>query len=96
MEDVFMVGEKDIGTYQKHFVENVATWDYLIAQNHFASNTFRRAFDFKKNMLEIGYPRNDILFQENNPDSIEKRKIALGIPLDKKVLFLNIYILLLE
>lgn len=86
MEDVFMVGEKDIGTYQKHFVENVATWDYLIAQNHFASDTFRRAFDFKKNMLEIGYPRNDILFHENNPDSIEKRKIALGIPLDKKVL----------
>lgn len=86
MEDVFMVGEKDIETYQKHFVENVDTWDYLIAQNHFASATFRRAFAFKKNMLEIGYPRNDILFHEDNPDSIEKRKIALGIPLDKKVL----------
>ena len=86
MEDVFMVGETDIDTYKKHFALNVSTWDYLVAQNKFASETFRRAFGFQKEMLEIGYPRNDILFRENNSDDIEKQKIALGIPLNKKVL----------
>lgn len=86
MNDVFMVGETDIETYKKSFAENVSTWDYLVAQNPFASETFQRAFAFEKTMLEIGYPRNDILFQENNPDDIERKKIELGIPLNKKVL----------
>ena len=63
MEDVFMVGESDIFSYKEHFVKNVHTWDYLISQNPFSSTTFQRAFDFKKKMLEIGYPRNDILFR---------------------------------
>ncbi len=58
MEDVFMSGEKNIASYKKSFAENVSTWDYLIAQNPFASETFRRAFSLQKTMLEIGYPRN--------------------------------------
>ncbi len=38
---------------------------FLISQNPFSSETFRRAFDFHREMLEYGYPRNDILFREN-------------------------------
>jgi Putative glycosyl/glycerophosphate transferases involved in teichoic acid biosynthesis TagF/TagB/EpsJ/RodC len=86
MEDVFMVGEKDIDTYKELFVKNVHTWDYLISQNPFSSSTFRRAFDFKKEMLEIGYPRNDILLRENTPDDIRRYRKNLGLPLDKKVI----------
>ena len=44
MEDVFMVGETDINEYKKHFAKNVQTWDYLISQNAFSSETFARAF----------------------------------------------------
>ena len=63
MEDVFMVGESDIDSYKEHFTKNVHTWDFLISQNPFSSETFRRAFDFHREMLEYGYPRNDILFR---------------------------------
>ena len=67
MEDVFMVNETDIESYQKGFVKNVQSWDYLLSQNPFSTVTFRRAFDYNKCMLEIGYPRNDILYSEIRP-----------------------------
>ena len=54
MEDVFMVGESDIDSYKEHFTKNVHTWDFLISQNPFSSETFRRAFDFHREMLEYG------------------------------------------
>lgn len=86
MEDVFMVGEKDIDTYKEHFTKNVHTWDYLISQNQFSSSTFRRAFDFQKDMLEIGYPRNDILFRENTEEGVRLYRRKLGLPKDKKII----------
>ena len=86
MEDVFMVGESDIDSYKEHFTKNVHTWDYLISQNPFSTATFRRAFDFQKEMLEIGYPRNDILFRENTPEGIRRYRRKLGLPLDKKII----------
>ena len=86
MDDVSMAGEKDIETYKYNFAKNAATWDYLISQNTFSTNIFRQAFAYYKNILEIGYPRNDILFQKNNPQEILKLKKELGLPLDKKII----------
>ena len=86
MEDVFMVRESDIDAYKKHFVRNVETWDCLISQNPFSSEIFRRAFAFKKEILEIGYPRNDILFRENTPEAIWRYRRELGLPQDKKII----------
>lgn len=86
MDSVNMAGETDIDKYKRNFYENTRTWDYLISQNHFSTEIFRRAFAFDKTMLEIGYPRNDILFTKNNPTEISKIKEKLGLPLDKKIL----------
>ena len=86
MEDVFMVGETDINEYKKHFAKNVQTWDYLISQNAFSSETFARAFDFHKKMLEIGYPRNDILYADNKEEIAAEVKKELGIPEGKRVI----------
>ncbi|MCR4777437.1 MAG: CDP-glycerol glycerophosphotransferase family protein [Lachnospiraceae bacterium] len=86
MESVNMSGSTDIEIYKKKFVENSSTWDCLVAQNEFSANIFRRCFAFDKEMLKIGYPRNDVLFKKNNPQDIEAIKRELNIPLDKKVL----------
>ena len=86
MEDVFMAGETDIDSYKEHFAKNVHTWDFLISQNPFSTATFRRAFDFHKEMLEIGYPRNDILFRENTEEDTQRYRRKLGLPLDKKII----------
>lgn len=86
MDSVFMAGETGIDNYKKHFYENAKTWDYLISQNHFSTEIFRRAFAFDKEMLEIGYPRNDVLFRKNNKEDILELKKELGLPLDKRIL----------
>lgn len=86
MEDVSMAGEKDIETYKYNFAKNAATWDYLISQNEFSTKVFRQAFAFYKQILEIGYPRNDILFHKNNEQDIRALKEELGLPLDKKII----------
>ncbi len=86
MDTVHMAGEKGIDNYKKNFYDNTQTWDYLISQNHFSTEIFRRAFAFEKEMLEIGYPRNDVLFSKNNENDINAIKKQMGIPLDKKVI----------
>ena len=43
MEDVFMVNETDIESYQKGFVKNVQSWDFLISQNPFSTTTDRKS-----------------------------------------------------
>ena len=62
IDELNMAGENiDTAAYQEAFKREAAQWDYLIAQNDFSAETFRRCFDFKGKMLKIGYPRNDVL-----------------------------------
>lgn len=86
MDSVFMAGETGIDNYKKNFYENAQTWDYLIAQNNFSAHIFRRAFGFDKEVLEIGYPRNDVLFTKNNDKDILELKKQLGLPLNKQII----------
>jgi CDP-glycerol glycerophosphotransferase len=44
-----------------HMARDFAKWDFLISQNPFSSEIFRRAFRFEGEILETGYPRNDVL-----------------------------------
>ena len=86
METVDMSGNTDIEKYRKKFKRNTADWDYLVSQNSYSTEIFRRAFAFDGEMLEIGYPRNDILFKKNTKEDIEEIKEKLNIPKDKKVI----------
>jgi CDP-glycerol glycerophosphotransferase len=54
-------------------------WDFLVSQSPFSTEIFRRAFRFEGEILETGYPRNDIL---NSPEAAATRarvREALGI-----------------
>lgn len=86
MDAVFMAGEEGIENYKNNFYKNTRTWDYLISQNNFSTHIFRRAFAFDKDMLEIGYPRNDVLFKKNTSEEITNIKKKLGLPLDKRTI----------
>lgn len=86
MQQVSMEGEKSLEDYKKKFARNSKTWDYLISQNSYSTGIFRRAFAFEKEILEIGYPRNDILFHKNNEKAIRELKLKLKLPLDKKLI----------
>jgi CDP-glycerol glycerophosphotransferase len=72
--------------YKQQVYKQSRAWDYLIAPNAFSSETFRRCFMFDNEMLETGYPRNDILHDPNRAAIAEKIKMRLGIPKDKKTI----------
>ena len=86
MDSMFMEGETSLESYKKNFRDNTETWDYLVSQNSYSTKIFRRAFAFHKDILEVGYPRNDLLFKKNNDENIAKLKAELGLPLDKRII----------
>ena len=86
MDSLSMVDEGTLEEYKENFRKSSKTWDYLIAQNKFSADIFKRAFDFHGTILPVGYPRNDVLFERNTPDCIRELKKKLGLPKDKKVL----------
>ncbi|MED1089107.1 CDP-glycerol glycerophosphotransferase family protein [Bacillus paramycoides] len=61
-------------------------WDYLIGPNTYTSKILQRAYNFKKNVLEVGYPRNDMFYSQNNKERINEIKKLLNISPDKKVI----------
>jgi CDP-glycerol glycerophosphotransferase len=85
MDDVFMPGT-NIENYKQNFLKESANWDYLISPNPYSTKIFRRAFAFKKEMIESGYPRNDFLYKVNNEKDILALKKKYQIPTDKKVI----------
>jgi len=86
LEQISMESEKSLSSYKRNFIKNTKKWDYLISQNSYSSEIFRRAFRFDKEILEIGYPRNDILFQKNNQADIARIKRRLRLPEDRRLI----------
>ena len=86
MDKVNMSGHDDIEEYKEEFKKNSHKWNYLISQNKYSSEIFKRCFDFKGEMLEIGYPRNDILINKNNQEYINDIKTRLNLPKNKKII----------
>lgn len=72
--------------YKNQVYKQSRAWDYLIAANQYSSDIFRRCFMYKKNMLETGYPRNDILHDPDKVKIANQVKEKLGIPKDKKTI----------
>ncbi|RJL33501.1 bifunctional glycosyltransferase/CDP-glycerol:glycerophosphate glycerophosphotransferase [Bailinhaonella thermotolerans] len=62
----------------------VPNWDLLVSQTPWASPIFRRAFGYEGELLECGYPRNDLL---TTADASVKAVVRsrLGIPDGKRV-----------
>lgn len=71
--------------YKENFHKQSRRWDYLSSPNKYSSEIFKRAFDYKNEVLEYGYPKNDILYNKNNKSNIDALKEKLNLPLDKKV-----------
>lgn len=72
--------------YKEQFYRQDKKWDYLVAANQFSSETFRRCFMYPNEMLEYGYPRNDIMHYENRDEIAANLRKKLGIPEGKKTI----------
>ncbi len=82
MEDVHSASPE----YKMTFYRQSRIWDWLVSDNAFSTNAFMSAFLFpKEKILELGYPRNDLLYAPDKERRAAAVKEKLGIPADKKV-----------
>jgi CDP-glycerol glycerophosphotransferase len=82
MDDITSASPK----YKQQVYKQSRAWDYLIAPNAFCSETFRRCFMFDNKLLEIGYPRNDIMHSKDKDTIAAKVRSRLGIGQNKKTI----------
>ncbi|ALG26289.1 CDP-glycerol glycerophosphotransferase [Lactiplantibacillus plantarum] len=79
----------DTNQYRQNFTTESKRWDFLIAPNQFSKEVFRKAFDFKNQFLDYGYPRNDrLVHQRKNRDVIAAiKKRIVGNKTGKVILY---------
>jgi CDP-glycerol glycerophosphotransferase len=71
---------KQIRRFQHHWTEQVANWQYVLSPNAFTTPILRRAYRIEGEMLETGYPRNDVLAAADRDARSAALRERLGIP----------------
>ena len=63
-------GPGDLNTWRhrRSLARQAARWDGFVSPSPFCSEIFRSAFSYDGPMLEIGYPRNDLLLSGRAPE----------------------------
>jgi CDP-glycerol glycerophosphotransferase (TagB/SpsB family) len=83
--DLSTIEGRDEG-YLKRVSNAKDQWTALISPSPYASKAFKSAFLYDSDILELGYPRNDIFYKDDIENDKEKIKQKLGIPDNKKVI----------
>ncbi|WP_184292990.1 CDP-glycerol glycerophosphotransferase family protein [Nocardiopsis algeriensis] len=60
-------------------------WDYLVSPSPWATPILRSAFRFEGEILETGYPRNDVFHSPERDAIAERTRRRLGLPQGKRV-----------
>jgi CDP-glycerol glycerophosphotransferase len=68
-----------------YLTQDVRRWDYLLSPNAVSSERLRGAFGFTGEIVESGYPRNDILLSPQREGIRAEVRRQLGIPEDATV-----------
>ena len=63
----------------------VAQWTTLLSPSPYATGAFRSAFRYEGDVLESGYPRNDVLCSEPAPGLLDQVRQRIQLPEGKKV-----------
>ncbi len=80
-------GPGDLNTWRhrRSLARQAAGWDGFVSPSPFCSEIFRSAFRYDGPMLEIGYPRNDLLLSEAAPAVRAETRRRLGVTEDQRV-----------
>jgi CDP-glycerol glycerophosphotransferase len=71
--------------YFEVLAADVAKWDLLLSPNPFSTPIMRRAFRYEGDVLESGYPRNDVLRSGDADRIAADVRQRLGLPEGKRV-----------
>ncbi|MGP4024076.1 bifunctional glycosyltransferase/CDP-glycerol:glycerophosphate glycerophosphotransferase [Actinomadura sp. 3N407] len=70
--------------YLEKVAKEVPNWSYLISPNAFSTPILRRAFRYEGEIIETGYPRNDVLASPDRDMLAERVRERLGLPPGKR------------
>jgi CDP-glycerol glycerophosphotransferase len=71
--------------YLERVEKEVKSWDMLVSPNSFSTPILKRAFGFAGEMVESGYPRNDILRRSGMEQREQWIRRRIGLPRNKRV-----------
>ncbi|WP_415938286.1 CDP-glycerol glycerophosphotransferase family protein [Streptomyces sp. 039-1] len=71
--------------YLERVEKEVQNWDMLVSPNSFSTPILKRAFGFPGEMVECGYPRNDILRRTGMERREQEIRRRIGLPPGKRV-----------
>ncbi|GAA2733607.1 bifunctional glycosyltransferase family 2 protein/CDP-glycerol:glycerophosphate glycerophosphotransferase [Actinocorallia aurantiaca] len=75
--------QKAMATAEKE--PRLPEWTHLVSPNPFSTPILTRAFKFEGELIEAGYPRNDLLYSPDAGRVAERVRERLGIPPGKRV-----------
>ena len=68
----------------RSYHRRAAEWDYLVSPATYATPLLKKHFHYDGEVLEIGYPRNDVLLSADAPRLREVVRASLGIRDDQR------------
>jgi CDP-glycerol glycerophosphotransferase len=72
--------------YLDKVAQEVRNWSYLVSPNRFSTPILRRAFRYDGEVIEAGYPRNDVLRGPDRDLIGEQVRRRLGLPPGKRTI----------
>jgi CDP-glycerol glycerophosphotransferase len=84
LHDLDVVHGRDAG-YLQRVTDASAQWTLLTSPSPFATDALRSAFRYQGEVLEAGYPRNDVFFSPDRDAVAAAVRRRLGIAADKTV-----------
>ncbi|MFF9686048.1 CDP-glycerol glycerophosphotransferase family protein [Streptomyces sp. NPDC014623] len=72
--------------YMESMPRRAAQWSVLVSPNRFSTPVLRRAFGYTGEVIECGYPRNDLLYAADRAKVADAVRRSLGVPDGKRVI----------
>ncbi len=72
--------------YLERVAKEVRNWDMLVSPNSFSTPILKRAFQFPGEMVECGYPRNDLLRRPGTEERAAQIRRRIGLPAGKRII----------
>jgi CDP-glycerol glycerophosphotransferase len=66
--------------FETHWEEQLRNWQYVVSPNRFTTPLLRAAYELSGEILETGYPRNDVLAHPDAAAKARRLRERLGIP----------------
>lgn len=73
-------------SYMRMMEAEAGSWDFLVSPSPYCSQIFPGAFGYDGPLLEVGYPRNDVLLAADRGDSRARVRKGLGLSPDQRVI----------